>query len=103
VQSAAAEIDVTANRVDKEKELRKSDILKLREINGGPMDRQKELNFSAGEGNHNFIKDRLQHLELELSSVLSSLRSNSTTDEQEVSNYNTVLFLYISFSVLIRA
>ncbi|KAL3751653.1 hypothetical protein ACJRO7_012477 [Eucalyptus globulus] len=79
----AAEIDVTANRVNKEKELRKSDILKLREINGGPMDRQKESNFSAGEGNHNFIKDRLQHLELELSSVLSSLRSNSTTDEQE--------------------
>ncbi|KAF8040547.1 hypothetical protein BT93_B2698 [Corymbia citriodora subsp. variegata] len=79
----AAEIDVTAYRVDKDEEFRKSDIFKSREINGDPLDRQKESNFSAGEGNHNFIKDRLQHLELELSSVLSSLRSKSTMDEQE--------------------
>ncbi|XP_030449362.1 protein PTST homolog 2, chloroplastic isoform X2 [Syzygium oleosum] len=79
----AAEIDVAAYRLDKDKEFKKSDILKLREINGDPLNRQKESNISAGEANHNFIKDRLQHLELELSSVLSSLRSKSTMDEQE--------------------
>ncbi|KAI3433076.1 AMPK1_CBM domain-containing protein [Psidium guajava] len=79
----AAEIDVTAYRVNKDKELEKSDILKLREIDSDPLDGQKDSNFSAGEGNHNFIKDRLQHLELELSSVLTSLRSKSTMDEQE--------------------
>lgn len=103
MQSAAAEIDVAAYRLDKDKEFKKSDILKLREINGDPFNRQKESNISAGEANHNSIEDRLQHLELELSSVLSSLRSKSTMDEQEVGNCNTLLFLYISFCVLIRA
>lgn len=103
VESAAAEIDVTAYRINKDKELEKSDILKLREIDSDPLDGQKDSNFSAGEGNHNFIKDRLRHLELELSSVLTSLRSKSTMDEQEVGNCNTVLFLYVSFSVLIHA
>ncbi|XP_048135902.1 protein PTST homolog 2, chloroplastic isoform X2 [Rhodamnia argentea] len=79
----AADIDVTAYGVNKDKKFEKSDILKLREIDGDLLGRQKDSNFSAGEGNHNFIKDRLQHLELELSSVLSSLRSKSTMDEQE--------------------
>lgn len=50
------------------------------------LDRRKESRASGKDINHNEIRNRLEHLKLELSSVLQSLRSN--VDEvlsQEVS------------------
>nr|KJB31401.1 hypothetical protein B456_005G189700 [Gossypium raimondii] len=40
------------------------------------LDRRKESRASGKDINHNEIRDRLEHLKLELSSVLQSLRSN---------------------------
>ena len=43
----------------------------------GPLDKTKYVDSSVKEINQSDVKTRLQHLEVELSSVLHSLRSNS--------------------------
>uniref|UniRef100_A0A7C9AXI3 AMP-activated protein kinase glycogen-binding domain-containing protein n=3 Tax=Opuntia streptacantha TaxID=393608 RepID=A0A7C9AXI3_OPUST len=43
----------------------------------GPLDKTKDVDSSVKEINQSDVKTRLQHLEVELSSVLHSLRSNS--------------------------
>ncbi|KAK1552061.1 hypothetical protein Q3G72_009753 [Acer saccharum] len=52
------------------------EILDLREGSGENLNKKEEVNFFHEEINHNQVRNRLQHLELELSSVLRTLRSN---------------------------
>ncbi|KAI9168862.1 hypothetical protein LWI28_002987 [Acer negundo] len=52
------------------------EILDLREGSSENLNEKEELNFFHEEINHNQVRNRLQHLELELSSVLQTLRSN---------------------------
>ncbi|GAV86463.1 hypothetical protein CFOL_v3_29893 [Cephalotus follicularis] len=52
------------------------DTLKISGNGSEPLYRKKEVNSSREEINHNQLRRRLQHLELELSSALRSMRSN---------------------------
>nr|KJB31403.1 hypothetical protein B456_005G189700 [Gossypium raimondii] len=58
------------------------------------LDRRKESRASGKDINHNEIRDRLEHLKLELSSVLQSLRSNVDEvlsregDESSIDNFH---------------
>ncbi|KAK2636284.1 hypothetical protein Ddye_031076 [Dipteronia dyeriana] len=52
------------------------EILDLREGTSENMNKKEELNFFFEEINHNQVRNRLQHLELELSSVLRTLKYN---------------------------
>ncbi|XP_016692660.2 protein PTST homolog 2, chloroplastic isoform X2 [Gossypium hirsutum] len=58
------------------------------------LDRRKESRASGKDINHNEIQDRLEHLKLELSSVLQSLRSNVDEvlsregDESSIDNFH---------------
>ncbi|KAE8023336.1 hypothetical protein FH972_009044 [Carpinus fangiana] len=53
------------------------EILEIREVPSEPSNTRKELSPCHKEINHNEIRSRLQHLELELSSVLHILRLNA--------------------------
>lgn len=53
------------------------EILEVRDIGCEHLNRPEKLNSYPTENNHNDIRSRLQQLELELSSVLHTLRSNS--------------------------
>jgi hypothetical protein len=67
-------------------------ILEIIEVSSEPSNTRKELSPCHKEINHNEIRSRLQHLELELSSVLRILRLNA--DEvmsQKVSGNNVAL------------
>lgn len=55
----------------------RDEILEVREIVGEPLVGSKDLSSCSEEITHNGIQGRLQHLELELSSVLHSLRLNA--------------------------
>lgn len=65
----------------------RDEILELREGGNEHLNKQEELSSCPQEINHKDIRSRLRHLELELSSVLHTLRSNmGELPSQEVSD-----------------
>ncbi|KAB1220733.1 Sucrose nonfermenting 4-like protein [Morella rubra] len=73
----AAEIATIETRTEGPMDGTRDEILEVREIVGEPLVGSKDLSSCSEEIAHNGIRGRLQHLELELSSVLRSLRLNA--------------------------
>lgn len=75
-----------------------NEILEEREVGIEHLNSQEELNSYPLENNHKDIRSRLKHLELELSSVLHTLRSN--TGELLSQKVNGLVFLNIIWEVI---
>lgn len=73
IHCSAAEIASNEGAMD----VSGDEILEGRDIGCEHLNRPEKLNSYPTENNHNDIRSRLQQLELELSSVLHTLRSNS--------------------------
>ena len=88
IQCTAAEIGFNATPMDGSRD----EILELGGLASDPLNTRKEP-ISCHEINVNEIQTRLQHLELELTSVLHSVRSNACQImSQKVGDNNVSLF-----------
>ncbi|PKI55991.1 hypothetical protein CRG98_023619, partial [Punica granatum] len=79
----AAEIDPLRDRIEADKDFWKNDVIEIREGGSEQVEITTDSGPSHGEISHDQIKSHLQHLEVELSSVLQSLRSKSMGDEEK--------------------
>lgn len=90
IHCTAAEIASNEGAMD----VQGDEILEVRDIDCEHLNRQEKLNSYPTENNHNDIRSRLQHLEVELSSVLHTLRSK--TGELLSRKVSDLIFLYIN-------